>query len=169
MGSSESVRGGRVLLAFLIVPGLAALLMATFQPAYDGLESYVERVWRTAVIYGLFGAYPTALIFGVPAFIILRDRVAGTWLNCALVGAGVAATPWLAIILFGPNADEASIGGRATVVDGTRTAFGWLNDLQYVAFIAIFGAFAGLLFWLIATGGRNPTSKLSSDDIGATE
>lgn len=169
MGASQSVRGGRVLLAFLVVPGLAALLMATFQPAYDGLESYLERVWRTAVIYGLFGAYPTALIFGVPAFIILRDRIDGTWLNCALVGAGVAAAPWLAIILLAPNADQASIGGRATVVDGARTVFGWLNDLQSVGFIAIFGVFAGLFFWLIATGGHNLTNEPSSDDLGLTE
>lgn len=166
MKRSELARGGRVLLAFLIAPGIAALALATFQPAYGGLGHYFYRVWRTTIAYGLIGAYPSALIFGVPAFLILRNRIAGTWKNCAVVGACVAAVPWLIIILVSPNADQASVGGRATVIDGRLTVFGWLNYLQSVGFIAISGAFAGLLFWLVATGGRNLPRKLSIGDLG---
>lgn len=56
----------RALLAFAIVPGFAAFLMATVEPAYAGLDSPFERIWRTGVIFSLFGAYPLAVIFGLP-------------------------------------------------------------------------------------------------------
>lgn len=144
----------RVLLAFIIVPGVAAFLMAMIDPAYDGLDAPFERIWRTAVVFAMFGAYPSALVFGVPGYMILRKRVAGTWFNCAAAGAAVAALPWLLIVLFGPRADQASIGGKATVIDGTKTAYGWLSDFQFIGTIALFGCLAGVLFWLIAATGK---------------
>ena len=143
----------RVLLAFTIVPGAAAFLLASIEPAYAGLEESFERVWRTAVIFAIFGAYPTAFFLGVPAYFVLRARIAGTWFNCATAGAAVAGLPWLLLVLIGPSADQASIGGRATIIDGRKTVYGWLMDLQFIGTIAFFGMAAGLLFWLIAAAG----------------
>lgn len=143
----------RALLALAIVPGFAAFLMATVEPSYAGLDSQYERIWRTGVIFSLFGAYPPAVVFGLPAYFILRSKVAGTWLNCAITGAAVAGLPWLLLTLFGPAADQASIGDRATVIDGTRTAYGWIVELQFIGLIAPYGAVAGLLFWVIAAAG----------------
>jgi len=143
----------RALLAFAIVPGFAAFLMAAVEPAYAGLASPFERIWRTGVIFSLFGAYPLAVIFGLPVYFILRAKLAGTWLNCAVTGAAVAGLPWFLLTLFGSGADQASIGGRATVIDGARTAYGWMVQLQFVGLIALYGAAAGWLFWLIAAAG----------------
>ena len=143
----------RVLLAFAMVPGLAAIALATVEPFYAGLDSYFERVWRTALIFAIF-AYPLGLVFGLPTYVFLRDRVTPTWLNCSLAGAFVAAAPWTIIVFLSPSADQASIGGRATVVNGTTTAYGHLVALQFVGTIALCGALAGLLFWLIAAARR---------------
>lgn len=142
----------RIVAAFLIVPGAAALLMAILMPAYDGLADPVERIGRTALGTAVVGAYPTALLLGVPAFFMLRRRFDPTLLNCSLTGAVVAGLPWFILsTLFQP--DSASIGGRATVIDGSLTAYGWLTNLKFVGLIAAFGAVGGALFWLIAAAG----------------
>jgi len=144
----------RVLLAFATVPGIAALALATASPAYDGLDRYFERVWRTWFMFAIF-AYPLGLLFGLPAYGILRNILKPTWLNCTLAGACVAAAPWLIFALLPSSADQASIGGRATVVNGTTTAYGYLVAMQFVGIIALCGAIAGFLFWLIAAARRN--------------
>ncbi|WP_375290983.1 hypothetical protein [Qipengyuania sp.] len=136
------------------MPGIAAFTLAMFQPLYAGLDSYLERVGRTGLVFTLF-AYPFGLLLGVPSYVFLRDRVKPTWLNCTFVGALVAATPWLLFALLPPSADQASIGGRATVVNGATTAYGYLIALQFAGIIALSGALAGLLFWVIATPRRN--------------
>lgn len=144
----------RILLAFAIVPGIAAFAMAAVVPAYSGTPSQFERVWRTAIIDALFGAYPSALVFGLPTYAFLSQRVSPTWLNCSLAGAFVAGVPWILLMLLGPAADQASIGGKATVIDGTTTLYGWLLHLQFVGLIALFGSLAGLLFWTILAAGQ---------------
>ncbi len=144
----------RVLLAFAIVPGIAAIALASAQPLYEGLDSYFERVWRTSLMFAIF-AYPLGLVFGLPTYGILRDRLKPTWINCTLAGACVAAAPWLFFLLLPSSAEQASIGGRATVVNGTTTAYGYLVAMQFVGVIALSGAIAGFLFWLIAAARRN--------------
>lgn len=144
----------RVILAFAIVPGAAAFAMAAIEPLYAGIDSHAERIWRTALTFALFGAYPSALIFGAPTYVFLRRRIAATWINFSLAGAFVAAIPWLLVVLLGPQADQASIGNKTTVIEGSRTFYGWMSDLQLVGQIAMFGALAGLLFWAIVAAGR---------------
>lgn len=144
----------RLLLAFATVPGIGAIVLATVQPLYAGLDSYMERIWRTALMFAIF-AYPSGLIFGLPAYGFLRNRVRPTWLNCTLAGAIVAAAPWLIFAFLPSAANQASIGGRATVVDGATTAYGYLVALQFVGIIALCGAVAGFMFWLIAVARRN--------------
>jgi lysylphosphatidylglycerol synthetase-like protein (DUF2156 family) len=139
----------RVLLAFALVPGLAAVGLAAAQPAYEGLDSFAERVWRTALIFSIFG-YPLGWAVGIPTYVFLRHRVRPTWLNCSLASAFVAALPWAILVFLGPSADQASVGGTPTVVNGNRTLYGLLFDLQMIGIIALCGALAGLLFWAIA-------------------
>jgi hypothetical protein len=154
----------RIIAAFLIVPSVAALLMAILMPAFDGISDPLDRVWRTAVLFAFFGAYPTTAILGVPAFFMLRRHFYPKLINCSLTGAGVAALPWFILsVLSHPG--SASIGGRATVIDGSLTAYGWLTNLIFVGQIAIFGAVGGLLFWLIAVAGRSNNGK----DLGGPE
>ena len=82
-----------------MVPGAAALLMAIAMPAYEGITDPLERIWRSAVAFAVFGAYPPAFIIGLPAFFMLRRHVNATIINCAATGAVVAALPWLVLAL----------------------------------------------------------------------
>jgi hypothetical protein len=111
-----------------------------------------ERIWRSALLYGLIGAYPPAVLFGIPAYLALRRHFEARLLNCALVGAVAAMLPW-AFLMLVSTPDQASIDNRATVIDGSYTAFGWLINAQFLGEIALFGAFGGALFWAIAAAG----------------
>ena len=142
----------RIIAAFLIVPGATALLMALLMPAYDGIADPLERFWRSALVFGVVGAYPPTIVLGVPAFFMLRRHFYPKLLNCSITGAAVAATPWLILSTLS-QPDSASIGGRATVTDGSLTAYGWLTNLTAVGQIAAIGAVGGALFWVIAAAG----------------
>src|SRR5262245_36670373 len=107
---SKGPASWRIVLAFLTVPALAAISMALIVPMYDGLPSEFERIFATAKVYGLLGTYPTALIFGVPTYLLLRRLVEARAWVCAAVGSGVAMAPWLLFALL-PGADTASIDG----------------------------------------------------------
>ena len=148
----------RVALAFVLAPGAAALLMAIAMPAYDGLPDWSERVWRTAEIYGVLEAYPTAIVFGGPAYFMLRRHFAARPSVCALVGFVIAALPWALLVLGGSSASEASVNGRATVINGHTTAYGWLQNVEFVLTIGLFGAIGGLVFWAVAAAAHRSKS-----------
>ena len=123
--------------------------MAVAQPAYDGLPDLLDRIWRTTTTYALFGAYPTAIVFGVPAYILLRQRLAASLFNCTWVGAAVAAFPWVILGLLS-NADYAYNNGHVTHMNGAKTLWGWIEVLLLIAWMGLLGALAGSLFWFIA-------------------
>ena len=152
----------RVLAAFIIVPGVAALFMAMVMPAYAGLTDPVERVWRSAWAFGLFGAYPATIVLGLPACFMFRRHFSPSLINCSLAGAFVAAIPWAVIVLLS-SADQADIDGRPTVINGSKTAFGWLMDAQFLGQIALFGVLGGALFWAIAAAGSGAGKVLNED------
>lgn len=151
----------RITLAFVVAPAFASVMMALIAPAFAGLPSWAERVIETAKTYALLGAYPTTLFVGVPAYFMLRRHFAALPINCVAAGALVAALPWLALISIVGPAGSASIDGRATVVDGHFTGFGWLVLAWFIGQIAIVGAVAGGLFWAIAAAGDK---KIERDD-----
>jgi len=121
-------------------------------PAYEGIGDPIERIWRSALAFAVFGAYPATVILGIPGFFILRRRFDATLINCLLTGAVVAALPWFILSTLALP-DSAHIGGLATVADGSLTAYGWLTNLTVVGRIAFLGAVGGALFWLIAAAG----------------
>jgi hypothetical protein len=151
----------RVALAFLVAPGAAALLIAIAMPAYDGLPDWFERVWRTAETFSIFGAYPTAVVFGLPAYFMLRRHFSATPLACAVVGSAVAALPWALLVMAGSGASEASVNGRATVLNGHTTAYGWLQNAEFLLTIGLFGAIGGFVFWVVAAAGFRPKTQPS--------
>jgi hypothetical protein len=142
----------RVAAAFILVPAFAALSFAIAMPLYAGLPMMAERIWRSALVYGLIGAYPPAVVIGVPAYFALRRHFDPHFINCAWVGALVATLPWMFLTLVS-TPDQASIGDRATVINGSYTAFGWLMNAQFLGEIALAGAIGGALFWVIAAAG----------------
>lgn len=148
----------RLAIAFVIVPAIAALAMAILQPFYAGLPDFWDRVFRTAVTNAVFGAYPIALVLGVPAYLVFRKRLRPTILNCAAVGAAVAALPWLLLgLLFSP--DYAYSNGHVTHQNGHITLWGLFDLAVFTGWIGLFGAGAGVLFWLITVPGAPRTAR----------
>ena len=146
----------RIVLAFFITPGAAACLMALVAPAYDGLPTAFERFTATAKIYAVVGAYPIAVFLGIPAYFMLRPHFGPRPLPCAVAGAVVACILWIFLMLFSAGAvSSASIDGQATIIDGSYTAFGWLENLKFIGQIALVGCVAGLVFWCVAAAGFN--------------
>lgn len=147
----------RVVLGFAVAPAAAALLFALLVPAYDGLPSHFDRVWRSSLTYLLVGGYPAALLLGIPAFIVLKTRVNPTPLNCGLAGAAIASLPWLLLsLLSAPN--FASTDGHVTYNNGVITAYGLMNLATLVGEVAGLGFFAGLVFWAVVALGLRESS-----------
>ena len=134
----------RVILAFVITPGVAAVLMASVMAWYDGLSDPAERIWTIAFFLALFGTYPTAVFVGIPAYFILRRYFALTPINCMAAGAFVGTWPGVALGLLPLVASQASVDGR-----------GWLSGAEFVLLTAGFGFVAGLVFWAVAAAGHD--------------
>lgn len=162
LATDASPPAWRVAAAFVAAPTATAIILAWAVPLYGGMPDRVERVANTAVVYALVGAYPTTLLFGVPAFLVLRRRLPPTALGCSLVGAAVAALPWLLLGLH-PAFDtgNSAIDGRATLIDGRTTLWGWFVWAQLVGTIAGMGAVGGAVFWLVGAArvSRRPLRR----------
>lgn len=144
---------GRLIAAFVLAPLASALAFACFEPLYAGLPSYLDRVFRTFLMFSLVGGLPTAAVVGVPTFLVLRRRLQPTAFNCILAGGVVAALPWL-ILLPIPNGTNYSFDdGHVTILNGHRTLWGWIYGAQSILQVAAFGLIGGMTFWLIATMG----------------
>lgn len=144
----------RLALAFIVVPGAAALAMAIQSPLYAGLPDFWDRVFRTALMNAVFGAYPAALVLGVPAYFLFRKRLRPTVINCAAVGAVTAALPWLLLGLLS-SPDYAYSNGHVTHQNGHMTLLGLIDLFVFTGWIGLFGAGAGVLFWLITVPGAH--------------
>jgi hypothetical protein len=146
----------RILAGFVAGPAIAAGALAFVLPAYAGLPSVYQRVFATFVMYCVFGAYPTTIIVGVPAYLLLRyKRVKPTFINCALAGACVAALPWL-ILLVLPSSASFMQAGQHVLIDygGHKTKWWWINQGWAVSQVAAVGLLGGSAFWFSVTAGR---------------
>lgn len=146
----------RVVLAFLLAPLAPALLFA-LQTLFDGLPngSYL----KTTTMFAMFGGYPAAILFGLPLFFVLRDRVRPRFWIMTLAGGAVAAAPWLLLMLFAPQPDQAQIGSHITVLDGRMTWWGWIESAAMIGQVFGLGAMGGVVFWLVAIAfGRGKPS-----------
>ncbi|MFZ5718929.1 MAG: hypothetical protein ACOY5Y_05605 [Pseudomonadota bacterium] len=137
----------RVALAFAVAPAVPALAYASLT-LFDGIDN--GSFWRTAALFALLGGYPAALVLGVPVFLLLRGRLAPRLIYAVVAGGLVAAAPWTISLLPDEAAHYASVDGRATVVRGVRTAWGWIVSLQFLAMTFALGALGGAAFWWIA-------------------
>jgi hypothetical protein len=164
----------RIIAAFLIAPLVASAALAS------GLRAELPNVFSVSSEFKMndrdffdwFSVFffssvlvscPSTLLIGLPAFFILRTKVALSLLNCVLVGVVVAAAPWIAWVLF-RNPNYWSDGpGRIYHMDGHYTAIGWIEVskgvLYYLAFLAPLGALAGIAFWVIAAAGSHRVSQ----------
>lgn len=147
-------------MAFIGAPLLPAAIVSTYT-LFDGIPngSYL----KTVVLFALFGGYPAALVFGVPALLILRRWLEPKFLYIVVAGGLVAAAPWLLLVLFGSNPDFASIGTHVTVQGGQKTAWGWIEGFKMVGGVFLLGLVGGVAFWLLAVCRFRSIDLLSRD------
>ena len=127
---------GRLVTAFVVAPWVPAwtvvLLSAPSGVSSDVMVQYV----LIGLLYGLVLTYPTVLVFGLPLFAVLRERVRLTVLGYTLIGVAVAPLPVLLIVAVG------SVLIRPMPVD--------LFLVEMVARLAGLGALGGVTFWAVA-------------------
>ena len=90
-----------------------------------------------------------AVFLGLPVYLAARAERNDTPLVAAVMGFIVGAVIPAILIFAGPAADQASVGDTATVINGSYTAAGWLQNLAWVGFFGLLGVGGALVFWLI--------------------
>ena len=145
----------RILLAFALAPVPAALAVACLAMG-DEPFGQAHRFASIVFLGLLFAGYPAVLLLGVPAFLLLRQKLRPTALNCGFVGAAIAALPCGLLGLF--SVSNYSFDGRHWLVQqGHRTLWGWLEFGTTEGWIALIGAVTGLVFWIVASTGIKPS------------
>ncbi len=137
----------RLVLAFIVAPLVGATVLTIFQ---FGWPIPLTKLLGSVKLLSI-GALPATALFGLPAYLILRNWAAPSLLNCVIVGAAVAILPGLLLELLPTSVTfQFSIGGRATVVDGHRTAWGWELWRASLIRTAVAGLAGGAVFWALA-------------------
>lgn len=150
----------RIFLGFLFAPIAAGFALACFEPLYAGLPDMSDRIMRSAFDYGVIGGYPTALIFGAPMYLWLRNRLKPSLINCSLTGGAVAAAPWLIIAILPSPAISEQTGPHVTVANHIRTIWGWFEAGDFIAKMGGVGLIGGGCFWLVAAAGHRTRTML---------
>jgi hypothetical protein len=82
-----------------------------------------------------------AVCLGLPSYLAARAARNDTPTVAAVMGFIVgAAVP--TILVLGVSADQAWVGDTATVVDGTYTLAGWLENIGFIGLFGLLGGFA---------------------------
>lgn len=92
-----------------------------------------------------------AVILGLPTYLFLRVRGSPSWWTAPIGGFAIGCLP-IGLLALVPAADQASTGDVPTIVNGFRTAAGWLEYLTLVSGAGALGAVAGLGFGLCVQG-----------------
>ena len=136
----------RLLAAFALAPLVPAVLIST--PSLFDERSF-SSFMRLVTLYALFGGYPVALLFGLPALLFLKRWLRPRLIWTVLAGALVATAPWCLLLLSPGQNDFSSVGGQITVQDGQQTLFGWIEVSKMLGLIFALGALGGMVFWLV--------------------
>lgn len=107
--------------------------------------SEIVRLARTIFVVALLHAFA----LGLPLFLILQLWGRIGIASCALGGFLIGALPagmlvWTSMI----GVQNASSGGKATVINGVLTTSGWIEFAYTTGFMGLFGVAGGLAFWV---------------------
>ncbi|WP_152013953.1 MULTISPECIES: hypothetical protein [unclassified Bosea (in: a-proteobacteria)] len=118
-------------MALIVAPAVPAALYAGW--VWSGSPSQASYLSHFQLIAS-FGAYPAALLLGLPTLLLLRGEVTPTLRRIMMIGGIIASVPWLLLLPFGatPNAD---LGGY--LVLAVLPAF-------------LLGLLGGAVFYLVA-------------------
>lgn len=128
----------RIIVAFLIAPGLTALAVGTYlQP--DMLLPYASAAAMVT--------YAHALLLGVPAFLLLRHRLNAP--TIAGTSFAIGALPVL-ILVSANTGDYSMVNGKVLVEAGRTTWAGYVANLETAAVGGILGLATGVVWMAIA-------------------
>lgn len=154
MTNSKRAIAGFFLAPLIVATAIACIvfaLAAISGPGDFGRASFTSGL---ALLYAAAVGWALALIFGVPAYLLLkRLGIVSPWATIAVAALIGALLPWLTHwALLDPSA-SVSINGCETVANGVTTACGYRRMVQNMILPGLVGAIAGLVFWLIYAGG----------------
>ena len=127
----------RVIVGFVIAPAVPALVVLALQA---GAIAQGRAEWGTS-LFAVLG-YATAVVVGLPAFLLLRRRLATSFVKYAALGTAIGVVP--ACVLFLPDvvAGWDARHEHAVLLLGNlwRAALGG----------AVLGCVSAVVFWLVA-------------------
>ncbi|MEM7227021.1 MAG: hypothetical protein AAF495_28900 [Pseudomonadota bacterium] len=160
----------RTFWAFSIAPaipvfGLIAYIIVA-QIVGDSQDLHLRRLVNQAAVISLFGlpiAYGIAMVFGLPAFIILRSLGILNFYVTLLAASAIGSLFTILSELRRVISVASGSGGTSfygsyqcdIIVDGVRTACGYVYLFQDLLTSMLLGALAGLTFWVIYNGGKS--------------
>lgn len=137
---------GRLVAAFLAAPLVASLLigMVIATASAGGMGPWLPVAF--GVSFGaMCVAIPTAIILGVPTYVLLRSRVRNRLPGSVIAGAVIATSVTAALLLAVSGGAPAGLEGGPWLLGG----------------MAAIGAVAGAVFWWVAVGAgrRGPAAR----------
>jgi hypothetical protein len=126
-----------IIAGLIVASGAAAALLAL-------LFGDIRTFPLTFVIVSL-----VAFGLGLPVYVGVRADRNDTPLLAAVMGFVIGAVLPAILVISGSAADQESVGGTATVVNGSYTAAGWLEALALVGLFGLLGLCGGLIFWFV--------------------
>lgn len=135
----------------VIVHAVGLCMAAGFAASLFAVTSLDAKIYAAA----FWVALAHALILGLPVYLFLRADRSLRWWHAPIGGFLVGCVPiGLLGLVFG--ADQASTGNVATVINGARTAAGWLEYLTLTLCLGALGAVGGLAFGFCVQGTLSP-------------
>jgi hypothetical protein len=131
----------RTVSAFLVTPLLSPLAAMLVYALHSGglPTAFITR--RSFRYYGVL-AYVVTAVFGIPAYLLLRRLSFGGKLSAAACGGVIALAAGAALFELVP-------------------LFFTANNVEGYITWSLTGAVSGLVFWLIAGGGRRKKGEIS--------
>lgn len=135
-----------------------------------------ESIGSMLFLVGLFSfgiSVTGMLIWGMPVALLLRKFNCLRWwsiTSAGFVGAAIAMAIWSWPVDSKYRSGYSYWDGSKTVVaksDGIPTFVGWMDYVNGIFWIGAFGAFTGLVFWLVSV--KCSKLRLHTDTTGAGE
>ena len=150
MGWGNQFRSAIVIAAaWIVASGVVAVALALLLADISYFKSMFVIV---ALVSGLLG---------LPIYLAARAQRNDTSIVAAVIGFIVGAVIPAVVILSGPAVDEAWSGGTTTVINGSYTAAGWLENFALIGFFGLVGVGGALAFWKLV--GRRSTVEATVD------
>ncbi len=140
MSSKNQLHAARAAFAFFAAALAGAAAPAVLFGLLTASARLIPIAFLVALVHTLFLGLPTAALLW---------RTKGLHFALAVLLGFALGSVGIAVFAFDVGSTTtSSIGGVPAIVDGTRTAAGWVGYLRTVAAFGGYGALGGAVFWL---------------------